>query len=43
MSASLIRLLGTFKSIKPSGDLKKKYEQDFSVFKLRNPALHQKI
>jgi hypothetical protein len=39
----LIRLLGAVKSIKPPGNLKRKYELAFSEFKLRNPALHQKV
>ena len=39
----LIRFLGAVKSIKPPGNLKRKYEQAFSEFKLRNPSLHQKI
>ncbi len=37
----LIRLLGAVKSIKPAGNLKRKYEQAFSEFRLRNPLLHQ--
>jgi len=39
----LIRLLGAVKSIKPPGNLKRKYELAFSEFKLRDPALHQKV
>ena len=39
----LIRLFGAVKSIKPAGNLKRKYEIAFSAFKLRNPALLQKI
>lgn len=38
----LIRLFGAVKSIKPAGNLKRKYEQAFSEFKLRNPVLHQR-
>ena len=39
----LIRLLGAFKSIKPTGDLKLKYQLAYSEFKLRNPALKQYV
>ncbi|WP_411275211.1 oxygenase MpaB family protein [Daejeonella sp.] len=35
----LIRLLGAVKSVKPPGDLNRKYKLAFSEFKLRNPAL----
>lgn len=37
----LIRLLGAFKSIKPTGDLRLKYKLAYSEFKLRSPALKQ--
>jgi len=39
----LVRFLGAMKSVKPKGNLKRKYEQAFSEFKLRNPVLHQNL
>ncbi|MGB4400183.1 MAG: oxygenase MpaB family protein, partial [Daejeonella sp.] len=39
----LIRLLGAFKSVKPTGDLKLKYQLAYSEFKLRSPALKQYV
>lgn len=37
---ALVRLLGAFKSIKPTGDLKLKYQLAYSEFKQRNPVLN---